>query len=674
MEALGPSSLYCYPSHCGVVMAMMDPRDAEADVRHEVVGLIAHVDAGKTTLAEALLLSAGVIRRKGRVDTGDAYLDFDPIERERGITVFSSGARLEYAGAAVTLLDAPGHVDFSAEAERTLMVLDIAVLVVAANDGVSGHTRTLWRLLERYRVPVVVFVNKCDLAVPERADLMAALRRDLSDACFDYERRGEPDVQEALAMCDEEALEKHILEGSLSEWTIASLIWERKAHPCLFGSALHGRGTDELLAALAGLAREHAFGSETAARIFKVSHDARGERLAWLKVTGGVLAAKSAVRVVRPDGQDIEEKIDQVRLFSGPRMNVVPEVAAGELACVTGLVRAGAGDAIGAEPCAPRPLLQPVLGFSVTCESGREHALLDALATLTDEDPLLEASFQEDAGEVTVRCMGPMQIEVVRELLESRFGIVATFGTPRVVYKETIAHTVRGVGHFEPLRHYAEVHLLLEPLERGAGMAYESRCSTDDLELRWQRLILTHCAEREHRGVLVGAGLTDVRIVLVAGRAHPKHTEGGDFRQATYRAIRQALMRAESLLLEPMYAAELEVPSDRLGRALSDLQRMNATFDSPEVTGEVARILARVPVSEIAGYAMEVQAYTSGRGHLFLEPAGYETAHDAERVIEEAAYDPEADLAHTPDSVFCSHGAGYTVKWHEVEAHAHVTP
>ena len=652
----------------------MDPRDAEADVRHEVVGLIAHVDAGKTTLAEALLLSAGVIRRKGRVDTGDAYLDFDPIERERGITVFSSGARLEHAGAAVTLLDAPGHVDFSAEAERTLMVLDLAVLVVAANDGVSGHTRTLWRLLERYGVPVVVFVNKCDLAVPERADLMAALRRDLSDACFDYERRGEPDVQEALAMCDEAALEEHILEGSLGEGTVASLVWERKAHPCLFGSALHGRGTDELLAALAGLAREHSFGAETAARVFKVSHDARGERLAWLKVTGGVLAAKSAVTVVRPDGRAIEEKVDQVRLFSGPRMNVVPEVAAGELACVTGLVRAGVGDAIGAEPCAPRPVLQPVLGFSVTCDGGREHALLDALATLTDEDPLLEASFQEDAGEVTVRCMGPMQIEVVRELLKSRFAIVATFGMPRVVYKETIAHAVRGVGHFEPLRHYAEVHLLLEPLERGAGMSYESRCSTDDLELRWQRLILTHCAEREHRGVLTGAGLTDVRIVLVAGRAHPKHTEGGDFRQATYRAIRQALMRAESLLLEPMYDAELEVPSDRLGRALSDLQRMNATFDSPEVAGDVARIRARVPVSEVADYAMEVQAYTSGRGHLFLEPQGYEVAHDAERVIEEAAYDPEADLAHTPDSVFCSHGAGYTVKWHEVEAHAHVTP
>ena len=641
-------------------------------MRREVIGLIAHVDAGKTTLAEALLYETGAIRRQGRVDARDCFLDFDPIERERKITVFAKPAAIEVADCSFTLLDAPGHVDFSAEAERTLAVLDLAVMVIDANDTVTGHARTLWRLLSRYQVPTLVFINKCDLDTADPQATLGLIQARLDEGCFELGRLHEDDVQERLATLDEEALDELLDGGVLSVDTVRRLVWECKAFPCVFGSALRSEGITELLDALVSFSRERTWPKSFGARIFKVTHDERGERLCWAKVTGGRLHAKETVRVTDAAQESWQEKVDTLRLSSGPRMRVVPEAEAGELVAISGLSRASVGDGLGEEPPRGAPVLSPVLDYAVSSDDCDAHALYAALEVLTQEDPLLLASFDETSGEVRVRCMGIIQTEVVCEQLRSRFGIEALLGAPTIVYKETIAESVAGVGHFEPLRHYAEVHLLLEPLPRGTGMRYESRVSTDDLELRWQRLILTHAAEREHKGVLTGSGLDDVRICLVAGRAHPKHTEGGDFRQATYRAIRQALMRADSVLLEPMYAFELEVPAERLGRALTDLHAMGAKSEAPVTDGEVARITGVAPVARIAGYSNEVSSYTRGDGHLFLEPCGFDVCQDAQQVIEERGYQPESDLANTPDSVFCSHGAGFVVKWNEVEEHAHI--
>lgn len=639
-------------------------------MKRMVVGLIAHVDAGKTTLAESLLFEAGSIRRAGRVDHKDAFLDFDPIERERGITVFSKQARLESDGAEIILLDAPGHVDFSCEAERTLSVLDAAVLVVAANEGIGGHTLTLWRLLERYGVPCIFFINKCDLATADVGRLVEEIRSRLSDGAFGYAERGDADVLEAVAMSSEEALDEFLETGTLSHETLRSLVLARKAFPILRGSALRSEGMRELLELLGDLGEEADTEGELGARVFKVSHE-KGERLVWLRVTSGTLHAKEEV-----EGHGIKgswrQKADQLRLYNGSRMRVVTSAEASDIVVACGLADAQVGDGIGIEPAGTSPLLAPVLEFAVTSESCDAHGIYEALSTLTDEDPLLGAYVVTDTGEVRVRCMGLVQQEIVHEQLMSRFGIDASFGEGTVLMKETIAKPVEGVGHFEPLRHYAEVHLLLEPTGPGTGMSYESRCSTDDLELRWQRLILTHAAEREHKGVLTGAPLTDCRIVLIAGRAHPKHTEGGDFRQATYRAIRQGLMRAESMLLEPWYSFVLEVPKDRAGRALSDLSRMGARFEVDSTDAETCRIVGAAPVKQIQGYASVVAAYTQGCGSIFLEPLDFEEVEDAEALIEEAAYEPEADLEHTPDSVFCSHGAGYTVKWYDVEEHAHI--
>lgn len=645
-------------------------------MRQTVVGILAHVDAGKTTLAEAMLFDAGTIRTCGRVDRGDSHLDTDLMERDRGITIFSSQAALVHAGTAITLVDSPGHVDFSAEAERTLAALDLAVLVVGANDGIQGHTRTLWRLLERHGIPTIIFANKVDLlpdagSLAEKNALLAALRARLSEGCLPIEEL----TGEAAAMTDEAALEEFLETGELSDATTRRLFAERHVFPCLFGSALKNEGVAELLDAIAKLAPTRAWPDEFAARVYRVSRGDRGERIAWLKITGGELHARQQVNGVT-DGIPWSEKINELRIYTGSRFEPISNVCAGGVCAVTGLSHVRPGDALGAEPAPERPTLAPVLTYGVLTGNADIHAVLSALRELAEEDPMLAASWDEHLQEIRLRLMGAVQLEVVRDLMTRRFGLDIDFGPGSILYEETISKPVMGVGHFEPLRHYAEVHLRLDPAPRGSGVTFGSECSEDDLDRNWQRLILTNAQERELVGVLTGAPVTDVRITLVGGRAHLKHTEGGDFRQATYRAMRQALMTArdlgECMLLEPWYAFELELPTDKVGRAMSDLTRMSARFGSPEQMGDEARLTGEVPASELGDYALQLAEYTSGQGRISLEFSGYEPCHDADRVVAEAGYDPEADLPNTPDSVFCSHGAGYTVKWHEVPEHAHV--
>lgn len=645
-------------------------------MRQTVVGILAHVDAGKTTLAEAMLFDAGTIRTCGRVDRGDSHLDTDLMERDRGITIFSSQAALVHAGTAITLVDSPGHVDFSAEAERTLAALDLAVLVVGANDGIQGHTRTLWRLLERHGIPTIIFANKVDLlpdagSLAEKNALVAALRAKLSEGCLPIEEL----AGEAAAMTDETALEEFLETGELSDATTRRLFAERHVFPCLFGSALKNEGVAELLDAIAKLAPDRAWPGEFAARVYRVSRGDRGERIAWLKITGGELHARQQVDGVT-DGIPWSAKINELRIYTGSRFEPISNASAGGVCAVTGLSHVRPGDALGAEPAPERPTLAPVLTYGVLTGGADIHTVLSALRELAEEDPMLAVSWDEHLQEIRLRLMGAVQLEVVRDLMARRFGLEIDFGPGSILYKETISRPVMGIGHFEPLRHYAEVHLRLDPAPRGSGVTFGSECSEDDLDRNWQRLILTNAQERELVGVLTGAPVTDVRITLVGGRAHLKHTEGGDFRQATYRAMRQALMTArelgECMLLEPWYAFELELPTDKVGRAMSDLTRMSARFGSPEQMGDEARLTGEVPASELGDYALQLAEYTSGQGRISLEFSGYEPCHDSQHVIEEARYDPEADLPNTPDSVFCSHGAGYTVKWHEVPEHAHV--
>ncbi len=645
-------------------------------MRQTVVGILAHVDAGKTTLAEAMLFDAGTIRTCGRVDRGDSHLDTDLMERDRGITIFSSQAALEHADTAITLVDSPGHVDFSAEAERTLAALDLAVLVVGANDGIQGRTRTLWRLLECHDIPTIIFANKVDLlpdagSPAEKNALVAAQRARLSEGCLPIEEL----TGEAAAMTDEAALEEFLETGRLSDATTRRLFAERHVFPCLFGSALKNEGVAELLDAIAKLAPDRAWPGEFAARVYRVSRGERGERIAWLKITGGELRARQQVNGVA-DGIPWSEKINELRIYTGSRFEPISNVSAGGVCAVTGLSHVRPGDALGAEPAPERPVLAPVLTYGVLTGDADIHTVLSALRELAEEDPMLAVSWDEHLQEIRLRLMGAVQLEVVRDLMTRSYGLDIGFGPGSILYEETISRPVMGVGHFEPLRHYAEVHLRLDPAPRGSGVTFGSECSEDDLDRNWQRLILTNAQERELMGVLTGAPVTDVRITLVGGRAHLKHTEGGDFRQATYRAMRQALMTAreleECVLLEPWYAFELELPADKIGRAMSDLTRMSARFGSPEQVGDEARLAGEVPASELGDYALQLAEYTSGQGRISLEFSGYEPCHDADRVIAEAGYDPEADLPNTPDSVFCSHGAGYTVKWHEVPEHAHV--
>lgn len=650
--------------------------NARGTMRQTVVGILAHVDAGKTTLAEAMLFDAGTIRTCGRVDRGDSHLDTDLMERDRGITIFSSQAALVHADTAITLVDSPGHVDFSAEAERTLAALDLAVLVVGANDGIQGHTRTLWRLLERHDIPTIIFANKVDLlpdagSLAEKNALVAALRAKLSEGCLPMKEL----TGEAAAMTDETALEEFLETGELSDATTRRLFAERHVFPCLFGSALKNEGVTELLDAIAKLAPDRAWPGEFAARVYRVSRGDRGERIAWLKITGGELHARQQVNGVA-DGIPWSTKINELRIYTGSRFEPISNASAGSVCAVTGLSHVRPGDALGAEPAPERPTLAPVLTYGVLTGGADIHTVLSALRELAEEDPMLAVSWDEHLQEIRLRLMGAVQLEVVRDLMARRFGLDIDFGPGSILYKETISRPVMGIGHFEPLRHYAEVHLRLDPAPRGGGVTFGSECSEDDLDRNWQRLILTNAQERELVGVLTGVPVTGVRITLVGGRAHLKHTEGGDFRQATYRAMRQALMTArelgECMLLEPWYAFELELPTDKVGRAMSDLTRMSARFGSPEQMGDEARLTGEVPASELGDYALQLAEYTSGQGRISLEFSGYEPCHDSQNVIEEAGYDPEADLPNTPDSVFCSHGAGYTVKWHEVPEHAHV--
>lgn len=652
-----------------------------------VIGLVAHVDAGKTTLAEALLNRAGAIRRQGRVDKGDAHLDTDAMERERGITIFSKQTSLDWAGAHVMLLDTPGHVDFSAEAERTLQALDYAVLIVGANDGVEGHTETLWSLLARYNVPTFVFVNKLDLAADGLGSVMDEMHRRLSPSVVDGDAlaalvasaggagEGAAALLEDVAATDEDALDEYLESGSLSAETIRRLIVQRKVFPCFAGSALRMEGIEEFLDGVVALVQEKTWPDEFAARVYRVSRGAHGERLVWVKVTGGVLRAKEQLSGF-DRGATWNEKVDQVRIYDADSFEIAREVPAGRVCAVTGLSQVLPGSALGAEARLAEPALVPVLSYSVGAAGADATTLVQALRELADEDPLLGVAWHEQLQEVHVQLMGEVQREVVARQLLDRFGLEVTFGAGGILYRETVTAPVRGAGHFEPLRHYAEVQLLVEPAERGAGVEAGTRTLEDDLDRNWQRLILTHVLEREHPGVLTGAPLTDVRITLLGGRAHLKHTEGGDFRQATYRAIRQALMTAREQgacqLLEPWYRFRLGVPADKVGRALADLQRMGADFDAPVAEGDRAEIAGSAPASEIGSYALEVSAYSGGRGRLFLEYAGYRPCHNAEQVIADAAYDPVADLVNTPDSVFCSHGAGYNVAWDQVPAQAHV--
>ena len=631
------------------------------------IGMLAHVDSGKTTLSEAMLFRAGAVRRLGRVDHGDAFLDTEEQERERGITIFSKQARLEWKDCRITLLDTPGHVDFSAETERAVQVMDYAVLLISGSDGVQGHTETLWKLLERHRVPTFLFINKMDQPDTDRGALMAQLRARLSDGCADFSGDWGEAVEQA-ALCDEELMERYLETGELDDADLSALVVERRLFPCWFGAALKVEGVDGLLDGLARFALEPDWPERFAARVFKISRDDRGERLTWLKVTGGALKVRDAVK-----GSGWEEKATQLRLYSGAKFVPADKAPAGTVCAVTGLSQTRAGQGLGGEEDWEGPQLEPVLAYQVLPPAGGDvHTLLGQLRILEEEDPQLRVEWNEALGEIHVHLMGEVQLEVLSRLMERRFGVEVAFGPGRIVYLETIAAPAEGVGHFEPLRHYAEVHLLLEPLERGAGLELDTACSENVLDRNWQRLILTHLMEKIHLGVLTGSPITDMKITLLTGRAHLKHTEGGDFRQATYRAVRQGLMCAKSVLLEPWYSFRLEVPTGNVGRAMTDLQRMGAQFQPPESAGERAVLAGSVPVSELGGYWTEVAAYTGGRGRRSCAVEGYRPCHKAEEVISQSGYDPERDVDNPAGSVFCAHGAGFNVPWDEVRAHMHV--
>lgn len=657
-----------------------------------VTGILAHVDAGKTTLSEALLYATGNVRKLGRVDHGDAFLDTNTMERQRGITIFTEPAIITTPNLTLTLLDTPGHVDFSAEMERTLAVLDYAILVISGADGIQGHTETLGRLLKRYNVPTFIFVNKMDAPAADRTKLLNQLKKRFSDGCIDFTGAHDnnaalADVMEDIAMQSETAMESYLESGTIPDETIREMIADRALFPCFFGSALKMDGIDEFVAGFERYVREPEYGGEFGAHIYKVSHDAQGNRLTWLKVTGGEFKAKTMLSGTARVGADLgeskidddgmwHEKADQVRVYSGAKFTTVDSVVAGTVCAVTGLTRTFPGAGLGKEPDGVNPVLQPVLTYTLLPGECDIHACLVALRELEDEDPLLHVVWQSHLEEVHLQLMGAVQLEVIQQMMHDRFGLDVSFGPGGILYKETITHPVEGVGHFEPLRHYAETHVLLEPLPAGSGMRFASVCSEDVLDRNWQRLILQHCQEREHSGVLTGSPITDMKITLLVGRAHLKHTEGGDFRQATYRAIRQGLMeakeRGDCRVLEPWYGFRLEVPQDMVGHAMADIQRMSGSFDTPSGDGEYMVLEGEVPVAQMRDYAMDVNAYTHGRGHLSCVFAGYRPCHNADEVIEQSAYDPESDLENTPDSVFCAHGAGYPVKWYKVPEFMHL--
>ena len=686
----------------------------EQEHKQLVIGILAHVDSGKTTLSEALLYGTGTIRKLGRVDHKDAFLDTDALEKARGITIFSKQALFTAGNTDFTLLDTPGHVDFSTETERTLQVLDYAVLVISGADGVQGHVETLWRLLSRYQIPTVLFINKMDQEGTEEDTLLLQLQKQLNEHCIKVCSMPQqpdsadtapgirplgtgtdavsamctnasdsplpcaapvpvPDFWENVAMCQEDLLERY-LDGDTLTWEDAALlVKERKLFPCFFGSALKVCGVDALLSGLSKLMKEPEYTEEFGARVFKITRDETGKRLTHMKLTGGSLFTRQSLRGQTADGQEWEEKADQIRIYNGSGYEQVQQAAAGEICSVTGLSKTYAGEGLGAQTEPVLPLLEPVLTYQIElppdCDA---HTMLRNLRQLEEEEPELSIVWEEASSEICAQVMGEVQMEILKNQIRERFGVPVSFGQGSIVYRETIAAPVEGVGHFEPLRHYAEVHLLLEPLERGMGLQFESAVSEDVLDRNWQRLVLTHLEEKRHKGVLCGAEITDMKITLVNGRAHIKHTEGGDFRQATYRALRQGLMRAQNVLLEPVYSFRLEIPQEQIGRAMTDIQRMNGTFEPPQTEGEFAILCGSAPVACMRGYQQEVTSYSRGRGKLFCTLQGYAACHNAEEVMAAAGYDPEADLENPPSSVFCAHGAGFVVPWDQVEEYMHL--
>ncbi len=636
--------------------------------KHLNIGLLAHVDAGKTTLSEGMLYLSGSIRDMGRVDHRDTFLDTYEMERERGITIFSKQAVMKWKDMELTLLDTPGHVDFSAEMERVLQVLDYAVLVISGADGVQGHTVTLWRLLKRYDVPVFLFVNKMDREGTDRNALMEELKSRLDEGCTDFQLMsdGKPDDLENLAVCDDAMLEEYLETGKIAKDTVRRAVAERKIFPCWFGSALKAEGITEFLEGIREYSICPEYPEAFGAKVYKIARDPQGNRLTYLKVTGGELKVKETL-------PGVEGKVNQIRIYSGDRYEMVQSAQAGMVCAVTGLEETSPGQGIGEEKDSDIPALEPVLTYRVELPEGCDvHAMLINLRQLEEEEPELHIVWVEEAQEIHIQLMGEVQTEVLQRLIKERYGVLIEFREGRIIYKETIAGPVEGVGHFEPLRHYAEVHLLLEPGERGSGLQFSSECSEDVLDRNWQRLILTHLDEKEHRGVLTGSALTDVRITLISGRAHQKHTEGGDFRQATYRAVRQGLMKARSVLLEPYYEFRMELPMENVGRAMNDIQRMNGTFSGPETEKDLAVLTGSAPVSEMRGYQKEFAAYTGGFGRMSCILKGYDVCSNAEEVIGEIGYDPESDIENTADSVFCAHGAGFIVPWYQVEEYMHV--
>ena len=634
------------------------------------VGLLAHVDAGKTTLSEGLLYVSGTRRVLGRVDHGDAFLDSFLLERQRGITIFSKQARIAGKRRELTLVDTPGHVDFAAEAERVMPVLDCAVLVISGSDGVQAHSRTLWQLLERYQVPVLLFINKMDLTGAEKEALMGALQKEFGSGCVDF-AEDEESLWEAAALCDEALLESYLAGAPVTPGNLRRLIGARKLFPCFFGAALKLQGVEALLEALETYGPEPEYPGEFGARVYKISRDPQGNRLTWMKITGGSLTVRSQLSYVGRDGETRTEKPLSLRLYSGEKFETVNEVSAGTLLAVTGLTATWAGQVLGAGERGPAMASQPVMTYHLVLPAGADPAVVfPKLRQLEEEDPQLHMTWEGQ--QIQVQIMGQVQLEVLRSLIWQRFQLDVRLSDPKIFYKETIQNTVEGVGHFEPLRHYAEVHLLLEPGEPGTGLVFDTKCPLDVLDAGYQSLILTHLAEKQHRGVLIGAPITDMKITLLVGKAHLKHTEGGDFRQATYRAVRQGLMQAKSILLEPWYDFRLAVPTAQIGRAITDIRTMGGTMEPPETRGNESILEGQVPASELKDYAAQVAAYTQGLGRLTLALHGYAPCHDEERVITQAAYDPEADLENTPDSVFCAHGAGHTVKWDQVKEYMHL--
>ena len=642
--------------------------------KHICMGLLAHVDAGKTTLSESMLYLSGSIKNIGRVDNGDAFLDTFALERARGITIFSKQAEFSLGDMQVTLLDTPGHVDFSAEMERTLQVLDVAVLIISGADGVQGHTLTLWKLLKRYQIPTFLFVNKMDQPGTEREVLMQELKKRLDDNCIYFEAQS-PSFLESIAMCDESLLEKYLEHGTLERTDIVKLVAERKLFPCYFGSALKLEGIKQLLRGIETYAPDRNYADVFGAKVYKIARDEQGNRLTYMKVTGGKLAVKDVLegKEALHNAEGWSEKINQIRIYSGAKYETVNEVTAGTICAVTGLTKTYPGEGLGMEPASELPVLEPILTYQIMLpEDCNPNVMLLQLKDLEEEEPQLHIVWNEKLQEIQAQLMGEVQIEIIRSLIKERFGVTVDFGAGNIVYKETIQNTVEGVGHFEPLRHYAEVHLLLEPGERGSGLQFAIDCSEDSLDKNWQRLILTHLEEKEHKGVLVGGAVTDMKITLLAGKAHIKHTEGGDFRQATYRAIRQGLMQAENILLEPYYEYRMEIPSEVIGRAMADIEKRKGTFEAPFIEGEFSVLTGQAPVETMRDYQLEFHSYTRGHGRLLCTLKGYYPCHNTAEVMEQIGYDAMSDLENPSGSVFCAHGAGFVVNWDEVPAYMHL--